>query len=310
MHEGFRLGVCSVILAVLSGCAQQAYQSTEKGFASLPDLKTLENLQQKEVGILPVSGLRTVALRDLALSLGARSGLASRAEVVNQGLLAKSREFDRVFNFQELLLDNQILPPVLIEARHTLNLADEHSIRVSDRSYKILRQARFVTAPPNWRDYLFMAYPKPEFPDMTLLPNSADERRIWRENVAKGWSRGVEQADQIYQENLARLKRDYEGMIRYRFLLAQKMVSPPHVAHRDLGVTGGGEELSLGDQTLEIMALPSLQPDSKKWEPALRVAQQTPPTERSLVAPVKQPVSAPTSAQDHTHSGWSSILEK
>ncbi len=63
-------------------------------------------------------------------------------------------------------------------------------------------------------------------------------------NVEMGWFEGIDQADQIYTENLARLKRDYQGMIRYRMLLAQNMVSAPQVAHRELGVTGGGEELS------------------------------------------------------------------
>ena len=76
----------------------------------------------------------------------------------------------------------------------------------------------------------------------------------------------MQQAELIYKENLGRLKRDYEGMIRYRTLLAQNMVSPPFVGQLDMGVTGGGSDLTVNDRILRITALPALQADSRNWK--------------------------------------------
>ena len=56
-------------------------------------------------------------------------------------------------------------------------------------------------------------------------------------------------------------------MIRYRKLLAQNMVSPPLVAEKEMGVTGGGDQISVNDRVLTIKALPSLKADSEQWTP-------------------------------------------
>ena len=55
-------------------------------------------------------------------------------------------------------------------------------------------------------------------------------------------------------------------MIRYRTLLAQNMVSPPYVAEMNMGVTGGGSDLTAGDRLLRITAFPTLQNNSQDWK--------------------------------------------
>jgi len=80
-----------------------------------------------------------------------------------------------------------------------------------------------------------------------------------------GWQKGIEQAYSIFRQNLARLKRDYNGMILYRKLLQEKMVSPPFVSRTELGVTGDGNDMHVNYQVLRITALPRLQTDSRHW---------------------------------------------
>ncbi len=84
-----------------------------------------------------------------------------------------------------------------------------------------------------------------------------------------GWKEGTAQADPNYTQNFARLKQDYSGMVLYRKLLAQNIVSPPYVAKTDLGVTGGKNNLRIHDQVLRITAMPALQPNSKMWKAAI-----------------------------------------
>lgn len=236
---------------------------------SIEGLKELTLGAAKPAACDEVSSIRSQGLRDEALCLGAQSGLAARAKVINCQLEKNAKYLNQVFNFQLLLLPCSILPPVLVEGRQTLNLADNTTIRIADRMYLIIQQARFVTAPPHWREYLFLDFKEPEIPDATLLPKTGAEHRIWNKFLVQGWNDGINQANTISADNLARLKRDYSGMIRYRKLLAQRMVTAPFVAKTNLGITCDDSGMRVNDQVLRITALPRLCTDSKDWKPAL-----------------------------------------
>ena len=205
-------------------------------------------------------------LRDTALSVGARGGLAHRAKEINLSIENNAGLLNRVFNFNGMMLDNSVLPPVLTEGRNSLDLASDDVIRAADRNYRIIKQARFVTAIPNWRDYLLLNYETPEVPDKSLLPKNGAERVVWQRYIDEGWIAGVKQAELIFDEQVYKLTRDYNGMILYRTLLAKNMVSPPYVAKLDLGVTGSESGMNVNDRVLRITAKPGLNTDSKEWK--------------------------------------------
>jgi defect-in-organelle-trafficking protein DotC len=213
-----------------------------------------------------MNGVRNLAIQDTALSVGAQAGLACRSKQINLVLAQHAKTLDQIFNFNLMMLPHNVLPPVLDQSEESLNLADNNTIRIADRTYQIVSQARFVTVPPTWRDYLWLSYTQPQIPVSDLLPKNAEERSVWRCYAAIGWKQGITQANEIYATNLARLKRDYLGMVRYRVLLNQGMVSAPYVARTDLGVTGNSSTLRINDQVLRITALPSLQTNSRRWK--------------------------------------------
>ncbi len=257
--NGWHLALILGLGLGLSGC-------TKPGGNGPSD--SLTNLQKLSPGSgkSAVGALRAQALRDTALSVGARGGLAWRSAKINAVLLKNQSLLYRIFNFNAMLLDKNVLPPILTEARNTLSLGGTDTIRIADRTYQILNQARFVSAAPNWRDYLWLSFTPPETPDRTLLPRTSVERLIWKKYTEEGWRAGMQQAELIFKENMARLQRDFEGMIRYRTLLAQQMVSPPYVAETDMGITGGGSDLTVSDRVLRITAFPTLQNDSQNWK--------------------------------------------
>lgn len=234
---------------------------------------TLESLRAMSGNTRPqkstMTGVRRLAIEETALTVGAQAGLASRSKQINLQLEKQADHLNKAFDFNRLLLQHNVVPPVLLEGRNTLNLADPDTIRIADRVYKISKQARFVTTPPNWREYVSLNYIQPDPPVLTLLPKNPEEQKIWDYYVTEGWRRGVEQANVIFADNLAQLKQDYNGMILYRKLLAQNMVSPPHVAKTHLGVTGDDREIHIDDQVLRITAHPGLKPDSRVWKPAV-----------------------------------------
>jgi defect in organelle trafficking protein DotC len=233
-------------------------------------LNSLENVQEEEPkGSSPdseLSGIRIKALEDTALSLAAQGSLASTSEEINARLDRDRHYLDTLFNFNGMMLSHGVLPPVLVQGDYNVNLADPDTIRVADKSYKIVQQARFVTTPPNWRDYLWMRYSKPEIPARFLLPKNAEERKIWVKAIHTGWDKGIQQAHNIFQQNLARLKRDYQGMIIYRKLLQNHMINAPYVSRTELGVTGDGSDMRINDQVLRITDQPKLQTESSKWK--------------------------------------------
>lgn len=233
------------------------------------DLGSLENAEAETTGAAPVLAtgeLRRKALEDTAMSVAAQGGLAWSSEEIDKRLTKDRSNLDTIFNFNGMMLSHGVIPPILVEGDNTLNLNDPTTIRISDRTYKIVEQARFATTPPQWHDYLWMSYARPEFPHKVLLPRNDDERIIWRRAIRLGWQKGIEQSYSIFQQNLARLKRDYQGMILYRKLLQQHMVSPPFVAKTSLGVTGDGTVMHVNDQVLRISELPQLQTDTSGWK--------------------------------------------
>ena len=256
------------LACLLSGCSSTTHvQETGK----VADLDDLMQLYQVDPTQTPdgVNSIRFTALKETAMSVGAQAALAKRSKQMNEILESQEKTLDTIFNFNALLMDDNILPPVLTEGRNTLNQDDPNTLRLADRSYKIIKQAHFVTTPPNWRNYLELQYDFPEKPNRTLLPKNHLEQEVWEEYILNGWEEGLQQARTIFTDNLARLKLDMNGIILYRILLAQHMVSPPYVAKTELGVTGGSDELHVNDHALRITALPSLKPDSSTWKPAV-----------------------------------------
>lgn len=235
---------------------------------TLKELSQMHAVRQRN-SITKANNLNTEALRDVGLSVGAQAGLAFRAQQINEARKNSEKALESVFNFNLLMLPNNVLPPVLIQGEQSLNLADTQTLRIADRTYKIVKQARFVSTPPIWRDYLWMHYNFPEKPAPAFLPKNKEEQAVWRAAVQEGWKKGVFQANAIDAENVAQLKRDYLGIVLYRKLLKQGMVSEPYVARSDLGITGDEETIRIHDQVLRITALPALQTNYHDWRPMI-----------------------------------------
>ena len=258
-----------LISLYLTGCASTANRQIGDT-DSLAGLQAMTNTQRATARGMPTTGkIREMALKETALSLGAQSGLAWRAKYIDDQLVKQTRNLDAIYDFNALVLEHNVLPPVLLEGRNTLNLADTQTIRVSDRTYKVAKQAHFITTAPDWRQYLWMDYQKPAYPHISLLPKTKEERKIWSNYVEKGWENGVIQANTILEESIARMKEDFTGMILYRKLLAMNMVSPPYVSNTELGVTGDGDEIHIDDRVLRITALPALNINSEEWRAAV-----------------------------------------
>jgi len=258
-----------------------------------PSLKEIQEIEgYKEVKVdgetpLPVN-IRLEALKEAALSYGARGGLANRTREISLELAGRASYLDRVYDFRRLLVSAPsgllIEPPIITESLNALLIEEDgQTAAVSDAVYMINKNIKIVSAPRNWRTYLERTWGTVEPPPEILRPKDADERKVWRELTEKGWKEGRMQADEIFEQDIQQLGADFNGMVRYRKLLAQGMVSPPFAQQVDRGVTGeakttlvGGQPvpvtstMRVGDRAVVITGVPELITGSDQWRPASR----------------------------------------
>lgn len=239
-----------------------------------PELNVLVNQQgglEGDVRAKAARGMRDQAMKETALSYGARGGLARRTWEIRQELDQNASNLSKTYNFNTLLISAPsgllIEPPIVTEAeRNVLVSGDGQKAAVSDTIIKIGREARIVTAPRDWRTYLERDWGKVEKPPEVLLPRDERERVNWAQWVTEGWEAGYKQADEILQADIDRMVRDYTGMVRYRWLLAQNMISAPYALQEDRGVTGGGDEMRIGDRALSITGQSELMARPEQWQ--------------------------------------------
>ena len=219
--------------------------------------------------------IRIDAIKEAATSYGARAGLSFRTFQIRADLKGKAAYMDKVFNFRELLIPASsgfnIEPPIISESLDAMIIeGDGQRAAVSDRIYNINKNAKFVSTARNWRQYLERDWGKVSDPPNLLLPQNEEEVIIWEKHTKRGWKEGYSQADEIFESDLHALTADFEGMVRYKKLLAQNMVSPPYALQTDRGITGGGEEMRIGDRAVEITGKPVFIPGAKQWYPVSR----------------------------------------
>lgn len=220
--------------------------------------------------------MRRDAQREAALSYGARGGLAKRSYEIMESMSGYEGTLDKVFDFRQLLIKAPsgmlIEPPIVRESLDAMVITDNgNEAAVADQVLKINSQARIVPTSRNWRQYLTMAYETDITPPPRVLwPKNREEQLEWNTWVAEGWDAGYLQGEEIFNASLNQMVSDYRGMVRYRMLLAQGKISQPYALHEDRGVTGGRNEMRVGDRALRITGPSQFLTGGDLWKPADR----------------------------------------
>lgn len=266
-----------LLTAGLSFPAIAQDQSAES--LTLTDLieETSEVVQFEDLSeeLLSDNKIRLDALKQAATSYGARGGLAKRTTEIRKTLEGKTTSLDKIYDFRRLLIPAPsgllIEPPIISEGIDAALIeGDGQSAAVADRIYNINRNARIVSTPRNWRAYLERDWGAVELPPQVLFPQNEEEKTLWIKHLTKGWAEGLKQADEIFQADLNKLVADYSGMVRYRKLLAQGIVSAPYALQVNRGVTGGGDEMRVGDRAVQITGPSQLMTEAFEWQPVSR----------------------------------------
>lgn len=198
-------------------------------------------------------------------------GIESKMNEVRQAVALNERQFDAIYNFQPLMIQSKIVPPVITESRDIIQNPDDLTIKTTGAVYKIDQQARFATLPPNWRTYL--TFPEDRYKVGTnetitgdLAPKNRLEREKVRKEIIRGFKDGQAQGVDIFQYAFNKLNRDYTGMIKFHeFVMAGKLTMPAF-ASQTLAVASTGNSLSLDQSLLTITQLPSFNSNIDTWK--------------------------------------------
>lgn len=195
---------------------------------------------------------RSTVIKDAAYTLGVQAGVYWR----NTNRLASLERYasllDRIFNFTPLLLQGDVLPPVIIEAGAGLRIENNTTATSVIRQYKIISDARFVGTVPSWRSYLMNSYEKPENINPLVLPKNGEEQEIWNLNTQNGFHDGIKQADLVFETQLNALARDYRGIIRFTALSRQGIVSIPEISRGKCSIAVNGKQLTVGERIFRV----------------------------------------------------------
>lgn len=285
IHRVNKLGVSLCFGAILSVLAV--------GFSAPASAQSASGLEQAINGIgngsvedasTPEKDLRARAMREAAQSYGARSGLLFRTKQIRVDIDRAAKSNDVIYNFGPLMLVDQlpdeagvmrsrdVLPPVIVKEDVSFKQDSDTIIQKGGTNYHIFSQAKFLPIPPTWRSYLYRNVGEQTVakPPSSLLPRSPGEQARYQQWISEGWSAGISQADSIYDSDMNRLDRDFNGMVLYYELVAQNMVTLPYIATSNSGVSGDATHLNLNNVTLRITIMPEFRHDSSKWTPVAR----------------------------------------
>ena len=218
---------------------------------------------------------RANLIQEAAVAFGAQAGMAARTRALNNAVQINAASYDRVFRFSDLMIEPGFLAPVVSEGRDAYTQPNSREVRVADRIYRIERPERLVSTPPRWQEYMIMQPSAPLAPDRLARPRTTAERSWWDRWSRVGWARGVAQADQSFQSRMGRLRRDFEGMVRFKALYQQGVITMPILARTNMGVTGGGAEMAIGDRVYRITQGAELDPNTQRWKSGVPVTNRT-----------------------------------
>lgn len=247
-----------------SASAKDAYPAELQTIIDLDDESDAPNVSEDAAA--GKGQLRLQLIKETASSYAQQSAVSWRYGQIN-GMLEKMRaQLDVTFNFDPLLIDGVMLPPVITRGEDAQRSFGPETLRVVRKIYRIEYPARIVTATPSWRSFLVRRVPKPPELARQVLPKTGAEKQVWKAAAIDGWKAGVEQANVQFITYLNLMVRVLDGMLIYHHLMDEGVVSRPAVATADRGIvfSPSGKELNIGDVIYRIAAPGQFQ-DASNW---------------------------------------------
>ncbi len=214
--------------------------------------------------------LRSKAVKEAAFTLAIQTAVKWRYEQITNILQNIEYELNEAFDFRPLLLyGERLLPPVITKAGSSFQLNSPVMAVSADTTYRIFQDAKIILAPPSWRDYMWKEFSVIDEINPAVIPKDKEEETVWKKAIIRGWREGMQQAHRLFQINLNRLVRDYNGIITYTLLEHQKIVSMPMLSKGEFSVqiSDNGRALDIDRKIFRLTTNVKFK-DIKDWKPS------------------------------------------
>jgi len=171
-----------------------------------------------------------------AYSWGIQEGTYFRIVEIQRLLEDNSFTMNKTVSVGKFLVDGKMLMPTVLEASRIYIKNHDREAQSVNMSYTLDKAPRIVAQPPTWRDYLKRSVKKPEKPLRAAHPKNDEEVLVWDREFKRGWLRGIVQAGTIYTADLIKMRNEIAGFYRFRFLLAQNIVTLPRMSKDKVSV--------------------------------------------------------------------------
>jgi defect-in-organelle-trafficking protein DotC len=239
---------------------------------------------------------RVEAIQTIVREAATRNALRARLQEISNVVKANDRKLDTVYNFQPLMINTIVVPPVIVEAHNISDVGNARTFSVLGTRYEIKENARFSHLPPNWRDYLNFNVESYQV-GVDSLPNelkekNQQEKKAFQNAMDRGIEDGVKEADAIFSHQLNRLNQTFIGMLKFHQFRMNGKITMPVIARTNISLAGGGNALMLNQSNFQITELPRFVNDPSYWKAnTLSIVSRS---------EVKQPVQTSTVSESDT----------
>lgn len=288
MNRRFSCGTIGILmLSTVLGCTtgsveRSAVSAGPPAIGASDDLRLgpppVSNPNDVEIGIFDpddveheITAIRRQALMEASQSYGSQMGYARRAYEIESLLQERSAQLSQVFDFNRVVSEapvraGYILPPIVSRSFDAFRVdGGGREASVAEEYLTIVEPGRIAPVAPTWRDYLLFSSPEPEEPARSLFPVNRIEHDMFRAWFNEGWNAGVDLADEEIGRRLARLRRDYEGMLQYRRLVSLGMMDRMVLESADFGVTTEADQMRIGSRVVRIVSGAEFENNPRRW---------------------------------------------
>lgn len=210
-----------------------------------------ESLALKEQKALGEMSGRDKVLEETAKAYGFQAGFRYQYEEILGQVERHRDKFSKIFDFRRLLIDDKVLPPVIRASGRAVKLESDTLATEVEAQYQIISQAKIVLKPPSFEDYL-LAETEVLKVSPWIKPKNKLEIERWKKTVEIGFKAGAEYAEEFFSEAMDKLISDYRGILQFKLLAKEGLVSVPILATGELGIQVGENRLALGQKIFRI----------------------------------------------------------
>ncbi|MFK5892222.1 MAG: type IV secretory system conjugative DNA transfer family protein [Pseudomonadota bacterium] len=216
---------------------------------------------------------RLKAIESIAMSYGIYYGRNRFISEFNESL-DELEETLNEFNFSKLLIDENMLPPVIVEADDFYEKEDSTHYRQVHKMYRIVKKASISYNVPSWRNYIYIIEDedKPTLPSDFKLKGK-EEEMTWRNFASKGIQEGRLQANEEVEYQFSKMVRDYKGMVLAHYLNDKHILSFSNLEKFNNGIIVTNTEINIGDTLVNSTDNDKFQ-RKENWLPLIRLSNE------------------------------------